>query len=223
MTKKTDEQLEQAVRYELRHDTRVADMDVGVDVENGVVTLTGTVSSWGKRLAAQDAAHRVAGVLDVANDIEVGVPGNAKRSDPEIAQAVREALQWDVLVPDERIRSTVSKGEVVLEGEVPFLRQSEDAANSIRNLTGVKSVINRIKVVPPSITPPDLRHAIRAALERQADREADRIELDIDDGRVTVSGVVHSWREREAVLGAVKGTAGVRAVISDLHLQPYST
>jgi osmotically-inducible protein OsmY len=91
---KTDAQMQQDVLSELKWDSRVEETDVGVEVESGIVTLTRSVSSYAKRIAAQEAAHRVAGVLDVANDLQVHVPGSFVRTDPEIAQAVRHALEW---------------------------------------------------------------------------------------------------------------------------------
>jgi osmotically-inducible protein OsmY len=109
-----DAEIQKRVLRELEWDTRVDATDVGVEVHDGIVTLTGTVSSWAKRVAAQRAAHRVAGVRDVANDIAVNVPGSAVRTDTDIAHAVRRALEWHALVPDERIRTTVSEGRVCL-------------------------------------------------------------------------------------------------------------
>ena len=128
---KTDAEIQQAVLKEFKWDPRVEETDVGVEVDQGVVTLTGTVSSYAKRLAAQEASHRVAGVHDVANDIAVKVPGGLARTDTEIAQAVRRALEWDELVPQERITSTVTDGRVTLEGAVDFAYQSDDAARTI--------------------------------------------------------------------------------------------
>src|SRR3989337_248322 len=125
--KKSDTQIHHDVLEELKWDSRVDETEVGVEVDNGVVTLTGTVTSWAKRMAAEEAAHRVSGVLDVANDVKVRIPGELTRTDTEIAQAVRRTLEWDVFVPDERITSTVSDGWVTLEGPVDRGSQREDA------------------------------------------------------------------------------------------------
>lgn len=218
--KKTDSEIQQAVLRELKWDTRVDETDVGVEVDAGVVTLTGTVSSFAKRMAAHEAAHRVDGVLDVANDVQVKLPGSAGRTDTDIARAVRHALEWDVFVPDTRIRSTVSDGWVTLEGQVDYWNQRADAARAIRNLAGVRGVSNEIEIQPPKVIPYDVRKAIEGALERQAKREAQRINLDVRDGRVSLSGVVHSWAEKEAVVGAATGTLGVRDVEDHLRIQP---
>ncbi|HEY7547501.1 MAG TPA: BON domain-containing protein, partial [Blastocatellia bacterium] len=102
---KSDAQIQQEVLQELKWDSRVDESEIGVSVSDGVVTLTGTLGNYAKKLAAQEAAHRVAGVLDVANDIQVRVFESVNPSDTEIAQAVRRALEWDVWVPDERIQS----------------------------------------------------------------------------------------------------------------------
>src|SRR6266542_4192814 len=125
MIRKDDSEIKQAVQEEFKWDTRIKETEIGVEVKNGVVTLTGTVSSYAEKMAAQEAAHFVTGVLDVANDIEVKAPGSPGRTDTEIAQAVRHALEWDVGVPHERIRSTVSDGIVNLDGNVNFLRERE--------------------------------------------------------------------------------------------------
>jgi osmotically-inducible protein OsmY len=218
--KKTDAEIQQDVLRELKWDTRVAETDVGVEVDKGVVTLTGTVTSWGMRYAAAEAAHRVHGVLDVANDIVVRVPGTPGRTDTEIAQAVRRALEWDEFVPEERIRSTVSHGAVTLEGDVDTWAQCEDAERAIRYLIGVRAVVNLIEVKGPKVDGAKLRKAIEGALERRAEREAHRIWFEVHDGRVRVNGTVHNWAERDVVIGAAKGTPGVRTVEDALRVEP---
>jgi osmotically-inducible protein OsmY len=220
--KKTDSEIQQAVLRELKWDTRVEETDVGVEVDAGVVTLTGTVSSWAKRMAAQRAAHRVAGVLDVANDIQVKIPGSAGRTDTDIARSIRHALEWDVFVPEDRIRSTVSDGWVTLEGDVDFWDQRDAAERAIRDLSGVRGVSNKIEIKPSLVDPDEVRTSIEDALERQAEREARRIDLKVQEGRVTISGTVHSWAEKDAVIGAAKRTPGVRSVEDQLRIEPYA-
>lgn len=216
---KTDSQIQQAVLRELKWDTRVEETDVGVEVDKGVVTLTGTVSSWAKRIAAQEAAHRVIGVLDVANDVAVRALGSRNRSDTEIAHAARNALEWNVFVPDKQITTTVSNGWITLEGEVDYWSEREDAEKTVYDLTGVRGVTNAIRISARAKVE-DVQEAIEDALERRAEREAKRIKLDIQNGKVSLSGVVHSWPERQAVIGAVRGTPGVRTVEDHLRIAP---
>jgi len=217
--KKTDSEIQRDVLEELKWDTRVRETAVGIEVNAGVVTLTGTVDSWTARLAAQEAAHRVSRVLDVANDIQVKVPGSHERNDTDIAKAVRTALEWDVLVPHDRIRTTVSNGVVTLEGKVDYFSQHEDAGRCVRNLAGVREVRNLINVEPPVIAAQTVRLAIDHALERHAEHAAKRIKIAVAGDKVTLSGEVPSWAERNAVEGAVRGTPGVRRVDSQLRIQ----
>jgi osmotically-inducible protein OsmY len=218
--KKSDTEIHHDVLEELKWDSRVDETEVGVQVDGGVVTLTGTVTSWAKRVAAQEAARRVIGVLDVANDIEVKMPGGLARTDTEIAQAVRRTLEWDVFVPEDKITSTVTDGWVTLEGPVERWSQREDAERAVRNLTGVKRVVNKITVTPANPVLEDVRKAIEQALERRAEREARRIQVDVRDGTVTLTGPVHSWAERQSVLAAARFTPGVRAVEDHLRTEP---
>ncbi len=218
---RSDAQIQQGVLQELKWDSRVDESEIGVSVTDGVVTLTGTVGNYARKLAGQEAAHRVAGVLDVANDIQVRVFDSANPSDTEIAQAVRRALEWDVWVPDERILSTVSNGWVTLEGTVDLLRECEDAERAIRHLTGVRGVTNKIFIAPSHIKPENIREVIEQALERRAEREASHIQIGVKDGEVTLTGRVRSWEEKRAVMGAVAHARGVCEVKDRLVINPY--
>jgi len=212
--KKMDAQLQDDVLRELRWDTRVVETDVGVEVDDGIVTLTGTVASWPARLAAQEAAHRVAGVLDVANDIHVKLPSSSERTDTDVARTVRAALESDLQVPHERISTTVSDGVVTLEGNVDYWSEHDDAGRAIR-LPGVREVRNLLTVEPRAVkvAPETIRAAIDGALERHRPHAAaDHIQIAIAEGTVILSGTVTSWPEHDAVLGAVRGTRGVKKV-----------
>lgn len=224
-TMKSDHQLHEDVLRELRWDSRVDDTAVGVTVHEGVVTLTGDMTTYAAKLAAQAAAHRVRGVLDVANDIHVRLPGSMGRTDTEIAQAVRHALEWDVHVPAEHMTSTVSDGWVTLAGQVDRLRQRADAERAVRNLRGVRGVHNQISIRLSLVQPSQVHAVLAEALERCATRaaahEADRIQVEVHDGAVTLSGSVHSYAEKRAVLGAVSHAPGVHTVQDHLHIQPY--
>ena len=224
MMRKSDAQIHQDVRRALGWDSRVDDTHVSVAVDQSVVTLTGTVASYAAKLAAQDAAHRVPGVLDVANDIRVEIPVSLGCTDTEIAQAVRHALAWDVLVPDTRITSTVTGGWVTLEGSVDRLRERADAERAVRRLRGVCGVTNKIVVRPPTVQPERVREVIEEALERhaerEAEREAERIQVQVSDGVVTLTGRVHSYEEKRAVLGAVSHAPGVHTVTEHLRIDP---
>lgn len=218
---KSDRHIQQDVLRELRWDSRVDETEVGVEVHEGIVTLTGTLESYAKKLAAREAAHRVVGVLDVADDIQVKVPGSLGRTDTEIARAVRSALEWDAFVPDQRIHSTVTEGFVTLEGAVATLREKEDAEAAVRNLTGVRGVRNALLVAAVRADPAQLRESIEEALERRAEREAERIRVGVEDGTVTLEGKVRTWPEKTAILGTVGHAPGVREVRDKLTVNPW--
>ncbi|MFO0827070.1 MAG: BON domain-containing protein [Phycisphaerales bacterium] len=221
ITMRSDAEIKDDVLHELAWDPRVDETEIGVQVKRGVVTLTGTVSSYVKRIAAAEAGHRVKGVLDIANDVIVKIPGVGKKTDTEVAQAVRSALKWDVLVPDEDIRSTVSEGRVTLEGEVDTWSQREDAEWAIRRLAGVAAITNLITVKPSVMSANGVRAAIEGAIERRAEREVSRLGVTVGNGVVTLTGAVRSWGERHAVEQAAGFAPGIRRVDSRLTVDPY--
>jgi osmotically-inducible protein OsmY len=210
------------VLNELKWDTRVDETDIGIQVKNGIVTLVGTVDVYAKKIAAREAAHRVHGVLDVVDEMQVKVPGIGARTDTELARAVREALEWDAFVPDEKIASTVSMGIVTLEGLVQTWTQRADAERVVRGLSGVRGVINQISVSAKAVDPVRIKNEIEEALERQAEREARRIDVTVKDGVVTVAGRVRSWAEKNAIDRVVGFAPGVRRVDDQLLVDPYA-
>ncbi len=221
MNRKSDSEIKNQVLRGLELDSRIGWSKIGVEVMEGIVTLTGVVSSYPQKLAAQEAAHRISGVLDVANDVVVRPEGIFVRSDSEIALAVRHVLEWDALVPDERIKSTVSDGWVTLDGEVDFWHQREDAERTVMRLEGVIGVTNEITVAPKVVDAKELREEIEYALERRADREAERLRIEVHDGAVDLFGRVHSWQEKRAVVGSISHAPGVSAIRDHLRIDPY--
>lgn len=155
-----DETIQSDVLAELGWDARVAPNEVGVSVKNGVVTLSGQVESYTKKWAAEDAALRVRGVKAVANDIQVKLPSDNRRTDPEIAAAAVSALKWDPFVPSDKVQATVSNGWVTLNGDVEWQFQKEAAERDVRNLKGVLGVTNLITVAP-HVKPSDVKKKSR--------------------------------------------------------------
>ena len=214
---RSDQEIQEDVLDEFRWDARLKPNEIGVIVKDGIVTLAGWVDSYGKKWAAEEAALRVRGVKAVANDIEVRLPGSSERTDDEIAAAVVRALQWDTFVPADKIKVTVSKGWVTLEGEVEWQFQKQDAERDVRNLWGVKGVTNLI-TVKPRIKASDVREKIEQALIRSAKTDADRITVDVDGSTVTLRGTVHSYAEKEEAERAAWQAPGVSSVKNQIRV-----
>lgn len=212
VTAMSDElKLQQSVIEELEFDPAVNAAHIGVSVRGGVVTLTGHVETFAEKFAAEKAARRVRGVTGVAQEIEVHLPVDKKTGDDEIAQRAVKMLEWDVAVPLNAISVKVEHGIVSLSGTVEWAFQRAEAEYDIRKLSGVKGVINAIHV-RPKVRAADVQAKLSAAFERNADLEAKRISVEVNDGKVVLGGKVDSWIEREAAERAAWSVPGVTSV-----------
>jgi osmotically-inducible protein OsmY len=197
---------------ELAYEPIVDPAHIGVTADQNVVTLTGHVGSYAQKLAALSAVRRVKGVHGIADEIEVRAPSDAKMSDDEIASRAINVLSWDSVVPSEAIQVTVRDGLVTMTGKVHWYYQKSSAERDVRNLSGVRSMVNNIEVEPHAKAD-NVKKKIEAALTRHAEIEAKDIRVTVrDDDEVLLEGKVRNWDEKFAVENAAWSAPGVKNV-----------
>jgi osmotically-inducible protein OsmY len=206
---KTDSELRREVERELEWEPSVDERRIGVSVMDGIVTLTGEVSSFGEKWRAERAVERVEGVRGIANELEVKLM--SERSDTDIAKAAADALKWNVMVPSDKITVKVSNRWLTLEGDVRWDYQRRAAERAVRDLPGIRGISNLIKI-KPRVEPTDVKHKIEETFERVATLDAHRITVQVEGSEVTLRGTVRSWIERHEAEKAAWAAPGVTAV-----------
>lgn len=215
---KSDIELKRDVEAELAWDKSINLAEIGVEVSNGVVSLSGHPASFAEKRAAEKAAGRVVGVRGIVVEMEVRLPRHDERSDEDIANTVRSILEWTVGLNNQNVQVQVERGWVTLVGECEWGYQSHAADRAIAHLRGVTGVTDQVRVRGEA-SAEDIANGIRDAIQRHADRQVKHIGIEIDDGTAILTGKVASYTERRLVCGAAKATPGGRAVVDLLDTE----
>lgn len=217
MYMRTDAEIQKDVMAQLNWEPFLQSEQIGVAVRDGVVTLSGHVDSYSKKIGAEVATKKVLGVQAVAEEIVVGVSPFWKRSDTEIAEAVVNALKWHTAVQQSQVKVKVENGVVTLEGEVDWNFQRVNAVGAISNLPGVLRVNNFI-VLRQAATPSDIQEKIKDALRRSATVDAEKITVKLVGNKAILSGSVRSLAEKDDAELAAWAAHGVTAVENKLKI-----
>ena len=206
-----DSDIKRDVEDELRWDPDIDATDIAVAVNNGVVALTGFVRSYPQRTQAERDAKRVAGVVGVANDIEVRLPVIDQRPDPDIVRDAVSALKSELPYSSENIKVIAKDGRLTLEGTVEWNYARERAEKAVKRVRGAKSVTNSI-TLKPKVAPYEVRRKIQDAFRRSAEIDASRVTVEANGSEVILRGTVKSWAEREEAERAAWAAPGVTKV-----------
>lgn len=214
---KTDTQLQHDVGEELKWEPQVTASQIGVQVKDGVVTLSGEVSSFAEKWNAEKAAQRVSGVSALAVNLKVKLGEFGERTDADIARSAENVLSWTTSVPKDAVKVMVEEGFITLTGDVDWQFQRLAAAASVRFLSGVTGVSDQI-AIKPTVKVSAIQSDIESALKRTAVADAKKIHVKVHGANVTLTGKVQSWAERETATTSAWGTPGVRSVIDEMTL-----
>ena len=218
MNMKTDLEIKQDVIEELKWEPFLNASQIGVSVKEGVVTLSGSIDSYSKKIAAEKATKNVLGVKAVALDLEVNLPGSSIRNDTDIAEAVVNALKTHSAVRENKINVKVESGVVTLEGIVDWEFQKNSARMMVENLMGVKGIVNTIQIKQKTSIE-DIKQKVSAAFHRSATIDASGIDIEIIDNKAILKGNVRSWAEKEDAENAVWSANGIERVDNRLEIK----
>jgi osmotically-inducible protein OsmY len=215
---KSDFQLQQEVMDQLAWEPKLSDTNINVSSRHGIIILSGLVDTYDKKITAEKAALKIAGVKGVAQELEVIPSKKFKRPDSDIAEAVVNALKWSTSVPDEQIKVKVQDGWVTMTGEVDLPYQIDEARLAVEKIAGIRGFANMVKVKSASIAS-NVKTKIEKAFQRSACLEAGNVHVDVEGNKVTLTGTLPSWHAIDEAVEAAWYAPGVMEIENKLEIE----
>jgi osmotically-inducible protein OsmY len=213
---KTDTEIKKDINAELKWDSRLNGSNVEVDVNGGHVILSGSVSSYPRKISAEESVRRIAGVKSVSNELKVSIPSIHFRTDSEIKKAILDTIKWNSSIAEDQIAVKVEDGQVELTGNVNWEYQRSKARLLAEDITGVVGVTNLINVKSNSANSQDVKSSIDAALRRNYYLDTNKIKVEVDAGKVILTGKVKTLAEKGAAETAAWSAPGITEVVNEL-------
>lgn len=218
---KNNQELQTDVQNAIKWEPLLHAAEIGVTAKDGVVSLTGVVDSFIKKTEAENAAKKVIGVKALVENIEVKFPGSWSKTDAEVANEILVAFKANYSVPNDKVSIKVEDGWVTLEGELPWNYQKVAAKNAINHLSGVRGVTNNIKIKSKTQDAIE-KEDVQSALDRHWSLDDTDIDISVSGTTVTLSGLVHSWYQKDEASRIAWNTPGIWHVKNELEVDYYS-
>jgi osmotically-inducible protein OsmY len=217
---KTNLELQADVQHAIKWEPLLHDTQIGVTAKDGIVSLSGTVTSYAKKIEVENVVKKVIGVKAIVEKIEVQLPEEWKKTDHEIAHEAVKALTANWLIPKEKITVKVENGWVTLDGELPWHYQKDAAKDIAYYLDGVKGITNNIKIKPETHDSIEKKDVERA-LSRSLSVDDSDIQVSVTGTHVTLTGTVNSWHQKEEAGHIAWKTPGIWHVENNISVDYY--
>jgi len=215
---KTNEELQNDVQAAIKWESLLSTSDIGVVANSGIITLSGSVDSYSKKIAAENAAKSIKGVKAVVEKLKIEFSSWNSKSDIEIAAAILNAIKWNWEVLNDNVKVKVEDGWVTLDGTLQWNYEKEAAQRAVSNLTGVRGITNNILIQPESGITVSQKD-IEMALKRNIFIDPSDIDVEVYGNNATLKGSVDSWYQKNLAGKIAWNTPGIVHVNNELDIE----